>query len=85
MKLLILMTITMLSIEIIKDINILDKYVFVYTDGKISVYKSLSNEPVKNIEINTSSSNIDYKLNENKYDVIIDGNVIQSIELDSNI
>ena len=67
------------------DISIIDNYYFILLDDQIVVYTSFDSNPIKNVTIDENINNITYKLNDNKYDVIVDEKVIQSIELDNNI
>ena len=68
-----------------KDVTIIENNIIILVNNTLSIYKLLSEEPVKNYNLSGNITDIYYRKNENKYDVVSGENVILSIELASNI
>lgn len=68
-----------------KDINIIDNNILVLVDSTLSIYKTPVGEPTKSYNLSGTITDIYYRQNDNKYDVVSGENVLISIELDSNI
>lgn len=68
-----------------KDITLLDNKIFILLDDKLAVFNSLNEGAIKVISVPNDINSIDYKNNAGKYDIFINDNLYQTIELDSNI
>ena len=62
------------------DIRILDNYVFLIRDNLLLVYENDSTNIFSNVTIPTYQI-IDFSLNDTSIDIMIDGNLYQSIAL----
>ena len=68
-----------------KDITLLDNKIFVLLEDKLAVFSSLNEGALKVISVPSDITSIYYKNDADKYEVYINDNLFQTIELGNNI